>query len=156
MNINIISVSGSKSPWTVLAFKDYAKRFDRSMDVDWMTVPPSNRANKLNSSDKIIKEEGIKLLEATKGKGLNIALDKGGMRWSTKDLFKQYSQWQESSRVINFLVGGTDGLCEEVIKKAYKVWSLSPMTLPHGIVPILIIEQTYRVWSISKNHPYHR
>ena len=50
----------------------------------------------------------------------------------------------------------TKKLCEEVIKKAYKVWSLSPMTLPHGIVPILIIEQTYRVWSISKNHPYHR
>ena len=103
-----------------------------------------------------MQREGAKLIDNTKLKGINIALDRRGMNWSTEDLYKNFIEWQGRVSTLNFLIGGADGLSDEVIEKSIKVWSLSSLTLPHAFVPLIILEQIYRVWSISKNHPYHR
>ncbi|MBA2484453.1 MAG: 23S rRNA (pseudouridine(1915)-N(3))-methyltransferase RlmH, partial [Nitrosomonas sp.] len=57
---------------------------------------------------------------------------------------------------IAFIIGGADGLHNDIKKNAYKLLALSMMTLPHGLVRVLLVEQLYRVASIVKRHPYHR
>jgi 23S rRNA (pseudouridine1915-N3)-methyltransferase len=59
-------------------------------------------------------------------------------------------------RDLALLVGGPDGLGEAARAAAGRQWSLSPLTLPHPLVRILVAEQLYRAWSILRNHPYHR
>ncbi|MCP4062098.1 MAG: 23S rRNA (pseudouridine(1915)-N(3))-methyltransferase RlmH, partial [Gammaproteobacteria bacterium] len=64
--------------------------------------------------------------------------------------------WQQDGRDVSFLVGGPDGLADDCRKRADQQWSLSPLTLPHPLVRIVLAEQLYRAWSITRNHPYHR
>jgi len=156
MEINIASVAGSRSSWTQSLFTDYQKRFDSSVKVNLINVSPEKRKNKVNNLSKIIEKEGKKLIEKIPDNSINISLDKSGDSWSTNDLYKNFISWKEESKFINFLIGGADGLSKEVIQNSKEVWSLSALTLPHAIVPIIIVEQIYRVWTISKNHPYHR
>ena len=61
-----------------------------------------------------------------------------------------------SSKEVSFLIGGPEGLSDKCLDSSNEIWSLSPLTFPHSIVPVIIIEQLYRVWTIEKNHPYHR
>ena len=55
-----------------------------------------------------------------------------------------------------FVIGGADGLAPEVKSRAELMLRISSLTLPHGMVRVLLAEQLYRAWSITQNHPYHR
>ena len=59
-------------------------------------------------------------------------------------------------RDLALLIGGADGLAPECIAAADHRWSLSPLTLPHGLVRVVVAEQIYRAWTILRRHPYHR
>jgi len=96
------------------------------------------------------------LLSNIKKEDIVITLDKKGKSLDTLKLKNNFENWLASSKNISFLVGGPDGLSSECIKQSDLSWSLSDLTFPHSLVPILIIEQVYRVWSITQNHPYHR
>ena len=85
-----------------------------------------------------------------------IALNKEGVSWTTLQLKEKFNQWVTSSRDVSFLIGGPEGLSEDCLNSSNEIWSLSPLTFPHSIVPIIVIEQLYRVWSIGKNYPYHK
>ena len=78
------------------------------------------------------------------------------MSWNTLKLKEKFNLWVTSSKDISFLIGGPEGLSEDCLNSSNEIWSLSPLTFPHSIVPIILIEQLYRVWSIEKNHPYHK
>ena len=78
------------------------------------------------------------------------------MSWTTLQLKEKFNQWVTSSRDVSFLIGGPEGLSEDCLNSSNEIWSLSPLTFPHSIVPIIVIEQLYRVWSIGKNYPYHK
>lgn len=54
------------------------------------------------------------------------------------------------------IIGGPDGLAPAVLTAAHQRWSLSPLTLPHPLVRVVVAEQLYRAWSASVGHPYHR
>ncbi|HBH11457.1 MAG TPA: 23S rRNA (pseudouridine(1915)-N(3))-methyltransferase RlmH, partial [Gammaproteobacteria bacterium] len=75
---------------------------------------------------------------------------------SSLSLSKKLNTWIDNQQQISILIGGADGLSSSIKKTADEIWSLSEMTLPHGLVRIIIIEQLYRAWSIISNHPYHR
>ena len=78
------------------------------------------------------------------------------MSWTTLKLKEKFNQWLTSSKDVSFLIGGPEGLSEDCLNTSNEIWSLSPLTFPHALVPIILIEQLYRVWSIEKNHPYHK
>ena len=69
---------------------------------------------------------------------------------------EQLAQWQMQGDNISLLVGGPDGLAPACLARAQERWSLSPLTLPHPLVRVLVAEQLYRAWTINNNHPYHR
>jgi 23S rRNA (pseudouridine1915-N3)-methyltransferase len=59
-------------------------------------------------------------------------------------------------RDVALMIGGADGLAPACLEKADQRWSLSPLTLPHALVRVLVVEQLYRAWSLNAGHPYHR
>ena len=66
------------------------------------------------------------------------------------------TQWQQDGRDVAFIIGGADGLDPALKSRADNLLRISSMTLPHGMVRVLLAEQLYRAWSITQNHPYHR
>jgi rRNA large subunit m3Psi methyltransferase RlmH len=85
-----------------------------------------------------------------------VTLEVHGKPWSTEQLAVELDRWRLDSRTVNFMVGGPEGLAPEVCARADQRWSLSPLTLPHPLVRILIGEQLYRAWTVLSGHPYHK
>jgi 23S rRNA (pseudouridine1915-N3)-methyltransferase len=61
-----------------------------------------------------------------------------------------------NGRDVAFIIGGADGLADDIKNSADMLWSLSSLTLPHALVRVVLVEQIYRAWTIMNNHPYHR
>jgi 23S rRNA (pseudouridine1915-N3)-methyltransferase len=76
--------------------------------------------------------------------------------YNTEQLADELNSWKNSGRDVALLVGGPEGLSPACKALAEKSWSLSPLTLPHPIVRIILAEALYRAWSVTANHPYHR
>ena len=96
-------------------------------------------------------------IEAVLPKGARIiALDEHGKDLTSVQLAQQLTQWQQDGRDVAFIIGGADGLDAEFKKNADMLIRISSMTLPHGMVRVMLAEQLYRAWSITQNHPYHR
>ena len=85
-----------------------------------------------------------------------IALDEKGKLIDSIYLADQLQTWIDEQLHISIIIGGADGLSDSIKNNADKVWSLSTMTLPHGLARVVLIEQLYRAWSIINKHPYHR
>lgn len=85
-----------------------------------------------------------------------VTLEVTGKPWDTHQLSKQLSSWQMDGRDVSLLVGGPEGLSPECIQRSEQKWSLSPLTLPHPMVRVIVAEGLYRAWSLNNNHPYHR
>ncbi|HLF10000.1 MAG TPA: 23S rRNA (pseudouridine(1915)-N(3))-methyltransferase RlmH, partial [Gammaproteobacteria bacterium] len=85
-----------------------------------------------------------------------VALREQGTPWSTPELAAKLESWMQLGAPVCFLVGGPDGLGADCVKRAKEHWSLSRLTLPHGLVRIAVAEALYRAWSLLEHHPYHR
>ena len=155
MLINIVCIEASRPDWARQAFESYQAKFNKSININWKGCKPIQR-NKNYDVERAIKDESNLLLSSTKKGDVIISLDKEGKSMDTLKLKDNFENWLSSSKDISFLVGGPDGLSSECTKQSHLSWSLSDLTFPHSLVPILIIEQVYRAWSITQNHPYHR
>lgn len=155
MKINIVAIESKRPPWARSAFEIYQKRFDKSVEVKWLGIKQSANIKSLNKKG-IIREEGKMLLSKVNKKNIIVSMDRQGSNWSTMKLKENLSNWLSSSRNVSFLIGGPEGLSDKCLEESEEIWSLSPLTFPHTIVPVIVIEQLYRAWSIEKNHPYHR
>ncbi|MFM7669089.1 MAG: 23S rRNA (pseudouridine(1915)-N(3))-methyltransferase RlmH, partial [Betaproteobacteria bacterium] len=82
--------------------------------------------------------------------------DEHGEHMTTAQLSQQLSIWQQHGGDVTFVIGGADGLDAGFKQNADSLLRLSSMTLPHGLVRVILAEQLYRAWSILRNHPYHR
>lgn len=158
MRIRIIAV-GTKMPnWVEQGYAEYAKRMPRDVTVEMLELPLAQRGKNTDIA-KAMEKEGETMLAAIEkgGKGEQvIALDVKGKPWSTEQLAENLAGWKMSGFNYCLLIGGPDGLAPECLSLASIKWSLSPLTLPHPLVRILVIEQLYRACSILQNHPYHK
>lgn len=140
--------------WVNAGCEEYAKRLPRQ----WLRlteIPIAKRGPTVNREQTVDKEWRHMKAALPKG-GLSVALDEGGRAWSTEDLASKVDAWMHEGRDIAFLIGGPDGLAPECLALAEQKWSLSALTLPHGLARVMVIEQIYRAWSLLNNHPYHR
>ena len=152
MQIRILAV-GTKMPnWVVTACTDYSKRLPRN----WLKIIEIPTRQKFKSVAVAIAHEGGKLLASINDRDKTIALNVKGSCWSTEDLSRQLADWQMQGKTVNLLVGGPNGLSDECLARSQQHWSLSPLTLPHPLVRVVLVEQLYRAWSILQNHPYHK
>ncbi|HSI44115.1 MAG TPA: 23S rRNA (pseudouridine(1915)-N(3))-methyltransferase RlmH [Methylotenera sp.] len=154
MKLRIISVGHKMPGWVEDACTEYTKRMPRDATVEIIDIKPEKRAAG-NSTENIQLIEAKRIIEAI-GKDMLIALDERGTEVTTLQLAEKFKTWQTSGRDIALVIGGADGLHQTIKQKADWLWSLSKLTMPHGMVRVMLAEQLYRAYSVTQNHPYHR
>lgn len=141
--------------WVTQGVEEYRKRLPREMALEIVEIAPGPR-NKSADPDRAIRVEGDRLLAKLGKNERVVALDVEGSGWSTSSLAQRLRQWQMEGGDVALLVGGPDGLDPRCLERASLRWSLSPLTLPHPLVRIMLAEQLYRGWTLLAGHPYHR
>jgi 23S rRNA (pseudouridine1915-N3)-methyltransferase len=140
--------------WVEKACAEYLKRMPRETSVEIIEIKPDKRAS--GKTPEVVQEsEASRILEAA-GKDLLIVLDEHGQEVTTTQLAQRMENWLAGGRDVALVIGGADGLHASLKKKADWLWSLSKLTMPHGMVRIVLAEQLYRAWTVIQNHPYHR
>jgi 23S rRNA (pseudouridine1915-N3)-methyltransferase len=152
----IVAAVGHKMPaWIEAGFQEYAKRMPPECRLLLKGIKPIERSSGKNA-ETVMAQERIRIEAALPKGGRVIALDEHGAHMTTVQLSQQLSIWQQQGGDVSFVIGGADGLDAEFKKNADLLLRLSNMTLPHGLVRVILAEQLYRAWSILRNHPYHR
>ena len=155
MKIYLIAIGTKMPAWVTQAYQEYANRLPRDCQLILKEIPAEKRT-KNSDLAKIKTKEATKLLGAIPSNCGVVALDVIGKSWSTEKLADNLQNWMMSGQDIALLVGGPEGLTNEVRQRANQLWSLSALTFPHPLVRVVLAEQLYRAWSITANHPYHR
>jgi 23S rRNA (pseudouridine1915-N3)-methyltransferase len=152
----VIAAVGHKMPgWIEDGFSEYAKRMPPECRLHLKEIKPVERSGG-RTAETVMAQERVKI-EAAIPKGSRIvALDERGKDLTTMQLSQLLTQWQQDGRDVTFVIGGADGLDAEFKSNADLLIRVSSLTLPHGMVRVLLAEQLYRAWSITQNHPYHR
>jgi 23S rRNA (pseudouridine1915-N3)-methyltransferase len=152
----IIAAVGHKMPaWIESGFGEYAKRMPPECRIQLKEIKPVERSGS-KTAETVMALERAKI-EAAVPKGARVvALDERGKDISTVQLSQLLTQWQQDGRDVTFVIGGADGLDAGFKANADMLIRISSLTLPHGMVRVLLAEQLYRAWSITQNHPYHR
>lgn len=155
MHIRLIAVGDRQPSWVDAAFTDYVARLPRQWQFRVETIATAKR-QKSAPVESAIDIEGEKILGKIKPAEHVIVLDERGKQFSSKELAAELEDWQTVGVDLVFVIGGPDGVSAELLTRANTRWSLSKLTLPHGMARVLYAEQIYRAWSLSTGHPYHR
>jgi 23S rRNA (pseudouridine1915-N3)-methyltransferase len=154
MKLRIVALGHRMPRWVNDGYNEYAKRLPREYALELVELKPEPR-DRGRSVGQMLAAEASRIDDATAG-FRTIALDERGTSWTTDQLAERVRQWRDGSEAIAFVIGSADGLAARVKSQAAHLISLSAMTLPHGLVRVLLAEQIYRAASLLANHPYHR
>ena len=155
MHLRILAVGDRQPRWVDDAFDVYRERLPR----EWrfrLDILPTSKRTKNTPAARAIDDEGWRILEKLGRDEALILLDERGRSLSSKALAGRLSDWQSDGRNLAFVIGGPDGVSADIKARADFTWSLSELTLPHGLARVLLIEQLYRAWTLTTGHPYHR
>ncbi len=155
MKLRLLAIGQKMPAWVSAGYAEYAARMPPECRLELIELPLAQRA-KSRPLERAVEQEGERMLAALSNTERLIALDVRGKAWSTEQLAAELGQWLQDGRDIALAIGGPDGLDDAVLERAERRWSLSPLTLPHPLVRIVVAEQLYRATSILRNHPYHR
>lgn len=155
MRIEVIAIGQNMPEWVNTSTQIYQKRLPKNFTLDFKSLPIIKRS-KSNSITKIIEQESQAILKAIPKNSYIIALDATGKKLSTEDMSKKFDNIKLEYSHISLIIGGPDGLSQDIKQKANEIWSLSDLTFAHPIVRVILAEQIYRCWSYSQGHPYHR
>jgi len=155
MKLWLVTVGHKMPDWITAGFNEYAKRMPREARIELLEIKPEPRTTG-KSVPQIMEAEAQRILAALPANCLRIALDEHGTAWTTRQLADKLQQWMGEGCDVAFIIGGADGLHPPVKKSAAQLLALSALTLPHGMVRVLLAEQLYRAHSLLHNHPYHR
>ena len=155
MRVRLISVGNRMPGWVEQGYQEYAKRLPSECSLKLHEIAAGKRGKNADIV-RLTCQEGEKMAAAIPKGARVVALEVGGKAWSTEQLSARLGSWMGDGRDVALLVGGPEGLEPGLSASADERWSLSPLTLPHPLVRIVLAEQIYRAWSILKGHPYHR
>ncbi|MEJ1297440.1 MAG: 23S rRNA (pseudouridine(1915)-N(3))-methyltransferase RlmH [Candidatus Sedimenticola sp. (ex Thyasira tokunagai)] len=155
MRIHLISVGNKMPRWVQEGYQEYAKRMPQECSLQLVEIAPGHRGKSADVA-RTVRDEGERMLKAIPRNCRVMALDVKGKAWSTEQLSSRLGGWMGEGQDLALLVGGPEGLAAECLQRADNRWSLSPLTMPHPLVRVVVAEQLYRAWSLLRNHPYHR
>jgi 23S rRNA (pseudouridine1915-N3)-methyltransferase len=141
--------------WVDEAFAEYQKRLPREARLTLTEVKPEKRDGGKTAA-QAMAAEAQRIAAALPKTGLLVVLDEHGKQVTSPQLAQKFQDWLAGGRDVALIIGGADGLAPEIKARADWTWALSPLTLPHGLVRVLVAEQLYRAHSILQGHPYHR
>ena len=155
MQLVIAAVGSRMAPWVDSAFDEYAQRMPADLRIVLREVRPESRTTGKTAA-VMMAAEAERLRSALPKRGPRIALDEHGRSCTSVELAAMLRTWQADGDDATWMIGGADGLDATLKREATHLMKLSDLTLPHGLVRVVLAEQLYRAWSITQNHPYHR
>ncbi|MGI4811929.1 MAG: 23S rRNA (pseudouridine(1915)-N(3))-methyltransferase RlmH [Janthinobacterium lividum] len=155
MKLMIIAVGHRMPDWISAGFTEYAQRMPPELRIELREVKPESRSNRRDTAG-IMAAERQRIESVLPRNAHLVVLDERGQTWDTQRLAQGLRDWQQAARDVAFVIGGADGTDPALREAADTVLRLSAMTLPHGLVRVLLAEQLYRGSTILQNHPYHR
>jgi len=155
MKLVVVAVGTRMPAWVNDGYAEYAKRLPRSAPLTLIEIKPEPRASG-KPVEQLLAAEAARIIAALPKNARIVALDERGKDLSTVGLAGQLGDWMREGGPVAFMIGGADGLDVTIKKKAALQLRLSGLTLPHGLVRVLLAEQLYRALSLINHHPYHR
>jgi 23S rRNA (pseudouridine1915-N3)-methyltransferase len=147
--------AGTRMPaWVDAGFSDYAGRLRGDYRLELVEIPLGQRGR--GDPARAIASEGERMLAAAGDRSAIVALQVGGRALDTEQLARWLEDRARSGQPLAFCIGGPDGLAPGVDARAVLRWSLSPLTLPHGLARVVAAEALYRAVTVLKGQPYHR
>jgi 23S rRNA (pseudouridine1915-N3)-methyltransferase len=147
--------AGTRMPgWVTAGFDDYAGRLRGDYRLELAEIPLGDRGS--GDVRRAIETEGQRMLAAAGERPYLVALQVGGKSLTTEQLARWLEDRAREGDSPQFCIGGPDGLAPVVDAQARLRWSLSALTLPHGLARIVVAEALYRAVSLIKGLPYHR
>lgn len=159
MKITILSVGQIKEKYFIDAISEYSKRISKYAKVEFVKVNdeaiPDNASLKEEENIKI--KEGEKILKVIPSNSYVIALALNGEMLDSVELAnKMIDIFNKGNSNITFIIGGSLGLSNEVLKRADYRLCFSKMTFPHKLMQVILLEQVYRAFKINNNETYHK
>ena len=145
MKCRLIAAGTRLPAWIDSGFEEYRKRLRKPLSLELTEIAVSSR-----------EREGAAIQAALQPGDYVVALEVGGKAMSTAQLSAWLARRLEAGKPLALLIGGPDGLAPVCGDRADQTWSLSPLTLPHALVRVIVAEQLYRGISMLAGHPYHR
>ncbi len=155
MKCRLIAAGTRLPDWVNGGFREYQKRLRTPLSLELHEIQVATRRPGENP-DRAIVREGTDMLAALGKDDFVVALEVAGKSMSTEQLCLWLSERMRDGRPLALLIGGPDGLSPHCRDRAAHSWSLSPLTLPHALVRVVVAEQLYRAVSLLAGHPYHR
>lgn len=152
----LIAAVGTRMPaWVNTGVAEYVKRMPRELPVQLLEIKAAPRAQGKPAAG-LMAQEAARLRAALPVRCRWIALDEHGTELSTRGLADRLQTWMAQGEDVAFLIGGPDGLDPALQREAAERLRLSGLTLPHGLVRVVLAEALYRAASLLRGHPYHR
>ena len=155
MKCRLIAAGTRLPEWVNSGFHEYQKRLRTPLVLQLHEIPIATRRAGVNP-ERAIQREGADMLAALRQDDYVVALEIAGKAMSTEQLAAWLAGRLREGRSLALLIGGPDGLSPQCRERAEQSWSLSALTLPHGLVRVVVAEQLYRAMSLLAGHPYHR
>ena len=158
LNINIICVGKLKETYLKDAVNEYSKRLQKYCNLEITELADEKLPNNLNPSliSDIKNKECNKILQAIHKDSFVFCLDLKGKNFSSEEFSQKIDDIAlNSNSHITFIIGGTLGLNDDVLKVANEKISFSKMTFPHQLIRVFLLEQIFRAFKISKGETYH-
>lgn len=158
ININIICIGKLKEKYLKDAAMEYSKRLSKYCKLTITELSDEKLPNKINGSiiNNIKNEECAKILNNIKKDSYVISLDLKGKEFTSEEFSKKIDTIGVNGySTITFIIGGTLGLTNEVLKKSNELICFSKMTFPHQLIRVFLLEQLFRGFKILNNETYH-
>lgn len=155
MLLHLVAAGTRLPEWVNAGYRQYSERLQ---GADYRMALTEIALGRRPGDDvsRAIATEGERMLAAA-GSGAHIvALQVNGESWSTARLARWLDERSRDGDPLAFCIGGPDGLAAVVEARARLRWSLSPLTLPHGLARVVAAEALYRAVTVIKGLPYHR
>ena len=154
MRLAILAVGHKMPAWVADGCDEYLKRMPRELPMSVVDIKPEPRSSK--TREQLLAAEKGRLQAALQGFSRTIVLDEKGEVLTTLQLAQRLEGWMREGGDTAFVIGGADGIDDEIKQRADERLSLSRLTLPHAMARLVLCEQLYRATSVIRNHPYHR
>lgn len=147
--------AGTRLPqWINAGFEEYAARLQGDYRLELREIALAQRS--AGNVQQALAREGERMVAALPASSYLVALQVTGKSMSTEALAQFLQARAQDGRALAFCIGGPDGLAASIDDRAAARWSLSALTLPHGLARVVVAEALYRAVSLIKGHPYHR
>jgi len=159
MQITVISVGKLKEKYLKEGIEEYSKRLSAYCKLQLVEVSDEKAPEEMSAAEmeQVKRKEGERILAQIKQDHFVIALAIEGQMWTSEKLSSELDKLAlHGKSQVAFVIGGSLGLADAVLKRADVLLSFSKMTFPHQLVRLVLLEQVYRAFRISRGEPYHK